>query len=420
MRMTRKHLVRSALAGAVVLTLSACGQGSATSGDDSDGGGKTTVSYMEFSADGGHEGDLDKIVKAFEAENPDITVNVETIPYADYFTKLQTALAGGTAADSFELDYQNFVTYADAGALATLSDVDGSAYKPSLLQSFSQDGAQLGLPESFSDVVLFYNKTLFQKAGVDLPTADWTWADEQAAAEKLTDAKAGVWGDYQPISYNEFYKALNQSGGTFLSDDGKSVAFDSPQGIDAANWLVGKSGKTMPTEAQGAGTPDFDTNLFKKGKLAMWHTGIWMFSALADVPFDWDIVVEPGNTQKASAMFANGVAVNAASKNQEAAQKWITYLTGSTTAAQTRVAASWELPPTADQSLLQPYLTAGKPANRQAVFDALDSVSLPPVVARQSEMQDAVDKELGNAAAGRKSVEQALSDAASTVNGLLN
>jgi hypothetical protein len=57
-------------------------------------------------------------------------------------------------------------------------------------------------------VVLFYNKTLFTAAGVEAPTADWTWADEQAAAQKLTDKAAGVWGDYQPIAYNEYYKAL--------------------------------------------------------------------------------------------------------------------------------------------------------------------------------------------------------------------
>jgi len=415
----RRRVLGSAIAGAVILALSACSQGSATDSDDDDTGDTTTITYMNFSANDGHEADLDAIVKGFEADNADIKVEVQTLPYDDYFTKLQTALAGGTGTDAFEVDYQNFVNYADSGALASLSDVDGSVYKESLLDSFNYDGAQYALPESFSDVVLYYNKDLFAQAGVDLPTADWTWADEQAAAEKLTDAGAGVWGDYQPITYNEFYKALDQSGGSFLSEDGSSVAFNSPEGVEAAQWLVGKSGTTMPTEADGAGTADFDTNLFKDGKLAMWHTGIWMFSSLEEASFDWDVMVEPGNTQKASAMFANAVAVNAASKDQEAAQKWITYLTGSDTAASTRVASSWELPPVADQSLLEPYLTAGAPANRQAVFDALDSVSLPPVVVAQSEMQDAVTKELGNAAAGRKSVEDALADAEETVNGLL-
>lgn len=421
MKNNRRRLPVATLAGIAIatLTLGACSQGSATSdsGDSSDG--TTTITYMEFSSNGGHEKDLQAIVDAFEKDNPDIDVKVETTPYDQYFTKLQTALAGGTAGDAFELNYENFVTYAENGSLAELSDVDATSYKPSLLEAYQSDGKQLGLPESFSDVVLFYNKDLFDEAGVDLPTADWTWADEKAAAEKLTDKGAGVWGDYQPVSFFEFYKALAQSGGTFFNDDKTEATFDSPEGLEAARWLVGKPGTTMPTEADGAGTPDFDTNLFKDGKLAMWHSGIWMFAGLADVPFDWDIVVEPGNTQKASAMFANGVAVNAASEKQEAAQKWVSFLTSSEAAVDTRLTSSWELPPVADESLLTPYLEQEAPANRQAVMDSLDATALPPVVARQAEMQDAINKELADAAAGRKSVEDALADAQAAVNDLL-
>jgi multiple sugar transport system substrate-binding protein len=418
MRSTRVT-TSSVLALVGALSLGACAQGSATRSEESAAGGPVTVRYMNFSANGGHEKDLDAIVTAFEAAHKDIDVQVETVPYDSYFTKLQTSVAGGTAADAFELNYENFVTYAKNGSLAELKGVNAAAYTPSLLEAFSSDGKQYGLPESFSNVVLFYNKTLFDKAGVPVPTADWTWKDEQAAAEKLTDAKAKAWGDYQPISFHEFYKTLAQSGGSFLSEDGKTSAFNSPEGVEAANWLVSKSGKTMPSEKDGAGTPDFDTNQFKAGKLAMWHTGIWMFGALADVPFDWDVVVEPGNSEKASAMFTNGVVVNNASKNKDAAQKWLAFLSSSDEMVKTRLSTSWELPPVADEAKLKPYLDAGKPANRQAVFDSLDATVLPPVIDRQQEMQDAVGKELTEAAAGRKSVEEALRDAAATVDGLL-
>lgn len=404
--------------GVLALALSACSQGSATNPGTAEDG-KTVVRYMNFSANDGHEKDLDAIVAAFEKENGDIDVQVETVPYADYFTKLQTAVAGGTAPDTFELNYENFVTYAKNGSLAELSGVDKGAYQKALVDAYSSDGKQYGLPESFSNVVLFYNKTLFEQKGVELPTADWTWADEQAAAAKLTDKKAGVWGDYQPVTYNEFYKALAQTGGEFLSADGKKATFDSPEGVKAANWLVGKNGTTMPTEADGAGTPDFDSKLFADGKLAMWHNGIWMFGALADAKFEWDVVVEPGDTTKASAMFVNGVVVSAAAKNKDAAQKWLTFLTSSDTTTKTRLDTSWELPTIADQGKLSPYLDQPKPANRQAVFDSLEASVLPPVIERQQEMQDAVTKELTEAAAGRKPVAQALKDAQAAVNGLL-
>lgn len=410
--------IAAASAGVLALALSACSQGSATDpGESADG--KTVVRYMNFSANDGHEKDLDTIVAAFEKENSDIDVRVETLPFADYFTTLQTAVAGDTAPDAFELNYENFVTYAKNGSLAELSGVDSGAYEKSLVEAYASDGKQYGLPESFSNVVLFYNKTLFDQAGVEPPTADWTWADEQAAAQKLTNKGAGVWGDYQPITYNEFYKALAQTGGEFLSEDGKQATFDSPEGLKAANWLIGKNGTTMPTEADGAGTPDFDSKLFKDGKLAMWHNGIWMFDALADATFEWDVMVEPGDTTKASAMFVNGLAVSSASKNAEAAQKWITFLSSSDTMTQVRLDTSWELPPVADESKLASYVEKPKPANRQAVFDSLEKAVLPPVIERQQEMQDAVTKELGEAAAGRKPVAQALTDAQAAVNGLL-
>ncbi|MEU4393982.1 sugar ABC transporter substrate-binding protein [Kribbella sp. NPDC023855] len=415
-----RHLktVGLGLTAALALTLTACGQGSATK-EAAAPEGKSVVRYMNFSSNDGHEKDLTAIVNAFQTANPNITVQVETVPYADYFTKLQTSVAGGTAADAFELNYENFVTYAKNGSLAELKNVDTSVYKKSLVEAFNDGGKQYGVPESFSNVVLFYNKALFKKAGVAEPTEAWTWKDEQAAAAKLTDKGAKVWGDYQPVSYNEFYKVLAQNGGEFLNADKTAATFNSPAGVEAAKFLIDKVGKTMPTEADGAGTPDFDSKLFKSGKLAMWHTGIWMFSAMAEAPFEWDVVVEPGNTKKASAMFVNGLVVSAASKNAEAAQKWITFLASSDETTKTRLATSWELPPVADEAKLAPYLDQKKPANRKAVFAALEETVLPPVIERQQEMQDLVTAELTAAAAGRKPVEKALADAQTKVNGLL-
>jgi len=414
-----------AMGATLALTLTACTQGSTTNTDTEPVSGDTgsteeqvTVRFMNFSANDGHEEDLDGIVAAFEDENPDVKVEVQTLPYADYFTALQTAVAGGTVADTFELNYENFVTYASNGALAELSGVDAGPYKESLLEAFTIDGVQYGLPESFSNVVLYYNADLFEAAGLEAPTADWTWQDEQAAAEALTDAEAGVWGDYQPVSFHEFYKVLAQSGGEFFNADKSEATFAGPEGVDAATWLIQKSGTTMPTEADGAGTPDFDTNLFSEGKLAMWHTGIWMFGILGETDFTWDVVVEPGNTQNASAMFTNGVAVSASSEVKEAAQRWIEFLTASDVTVQTRLDTSWELPPV-DESQLSAYLDVTPPANRQAVFDSLDAVVLPPVIEAQQEMQDIVSEELSNAAAGRKQVEQALTDAQDRVNALL-
>lgn len=176
----------------------------------------------------------------------------------------------------------------------------------------------------------------------------------------------------------------------------------------------------MPTIEQGQGTPDFDTNLFKEGKLAMMHTGIWIFGAVADVPFGWDIAVEPGNTKQASAVFSNALGVSAASENIEAATKWAEFLTSSTTMVDVRLDSGWELPPISNEAKLATYLDKTNPANRQAVFDSLNAIALPPVVANgQNEMQDIMGEELVEAQAGRKTAQEALDSAEERINAVI-
>ena len=407
-------LATAGIVAVAALALSGC------SADSADESGPVTITYTNFISNDGNEENLQTIVDAFEKENPDITVEVTTLPYADYGTALQTDLAAGTVSDVFDIEYANYAQYQANGVLAELPVANPDAYRQSLLEAYQTDGTQYALPSSFSTVVLYYNSDLFDAAGLDYPTADWTWSDEQAAAEKLTDAATGVWGDHQPVSFYEFYKVLAQNGGEFLDDSGTKVAFNSPEGIEAAQWLVGKSGTVMPTIEQGQGTPDFDTNLFKDGKLAMLHTGIWVFGAVADVPFGWDIAVEPGNTEQASAVFSNAVGVSSGSKHPEAAAKFAEFLTSSDTMVQTRLDSGWELPPISDEAALATYLEQGDPANRQAVFDSLDGIALPPVVAEgQQEMQDIMTEELVEAQAGRKTVEEALASAEERINAVI-
>jgi multiple sugar transport system substrate-binding protein len=383
-----------------------------------------TISYFTFSAAPDHLEDLDTIVQAFQQQHPNVTIEVQTASFDDYFTQLQTQIAGGTAPDTFELNYENFVTYSSAGSLLDLtatseadSEFDAAIYYPRAYEVFQADGIQYGLPATFSDVLLFYNKDLFDAAGLDYPSPDWTWEDELAAAEALTDAEAGVWGDFQPIQFFEFYKVLAQNGGEFFNADQTEATFNSPEGVEAAEWLVNKVGSVMPTDADMGGQDD--AALFKAGNLAMWHNGIWQFSGMADAPFAWDVQVEPGSAQKAHHFFANAAVASATTEHPEEAWQWIKFLTASDEAVQVRIDASWELAAVADQSLFAPYLEQTPPDNREAVFEALDDIVVPPVIEQQSAMQDAVGQQLERAKLGEISVQEALDAAADEVEGLL-
>jgi multiple sugar transport system substrate-binding protein len=383
----------------------------------------TTITFMNFTSTPTNVKDLNTIIAGFEAANPTIRVNVITVAYAQYFTKLQAAVAGGNAPDTFELDYQDFLTYASQGTLLALNTVApardyAGVYYPRALGAFRSGGVQYGLPESFSDVLLFYNKDLFDKAHLSYPTAAWTWEDELAAAKKLTGN--GVFGDYEPVQFFEFYKVLAQAGGHFFSKDGKSVAFNTPAGLTAIHWLVDKANVShvMPTTAQMGGLSDGD--MFKAGKLAMDRTGIWMFGDFATSTIHWDVVLEPGDVQKAHHFFANAVVIAAHSKNAAAAYKWLKYLTSSALAANTRIAASWELPAVTNPALVRRYLKETPPANRKAVFDALNTLVLPPTIAKQNQMQDAITNDLQKVQDGTLSAQAALTDMAAKVNALLH
>lgn len=385
----------------------------------------TTITYFTFSAAPDHLKDLDQMIAEFKKANPDIDVKVQTAPYADYFTLLQTDLNGGAGPDVFELNYENFVSYSAKGVLLDLSSQtsadktwDASVYYPRALEIFQQNGKQAALPESFSTVVLIYNKSLFDAAKVDYPKADWTWQDAIAAAKKLTDKSKGQWGLFSPVQFYEFFKKAAQGDCKFFNADQTESLLNSPECVKVLDTMLSftKDG-VMPTPADLGGVGD--DALFKSGKLAMWVNGIWQFSALKDATFDWDIQLEPGITQKAHHFFANAVAVNANTKNAEAAYKWSRFFTSNPAAAKTRVAASWELPALTDKSLVADYLKITPPANRQAVFDALNSIIPIPVIERQSEMQDKVTAALDKAVSGELTSQQALDQAKADVDALL-
>lgn len=410
---------RRTLLALSALALVAGGAPALTAAQDS-----VTLRYFTFSAAPDHLEDLDWMVDAFEGENPGVEVEVETAPFDDYFTELQTLVAGGDPPDVFELNYENFVAYASRGTLLDLTPLVAAEpgltdrFSPRALDAFAREGGQYGLPASFSNVVLFYNKDLFDAAGVAYPTADWTWEDELNAARRLTDAEAGVWGTFSPIQFHEFYKVAAQNGCGVFGADG-AVTIDQPACVEALQWMVDKVAeeKVTPSEVDLAGVAEGD--LFAQGQLAMLHIGIWMFPQFADLPFAWDIALEPGNTQKAHHFFANAAAVSAATEHPAQAFAWARFLASSPEAAAIRVEGNWELPALADQALFDEWLAQRPPASRQVVFQALETLVTPPVIEQQSQLQDAIDQVLDLAQTGELTPAEALAQVKPEIEALV-
>jgi multiple sugar transport system substrate-binding protein len=384
-----------------------------------------TLTYFTFSAAPDHLGDLDEMIAIFEAAHPKIHIEVQTATFDDYFTKLQTLIAGGEAPDIFEMNYENFVSYAAKGVLLNLepmaqadAEYDASIYYPRALEAFQYNGMQLGMPETFSTVVLYYNKDAFDAAGLDYPAADWTWTEAIGAGKAIMAANEGMWGLHSGIQFWEFYKKAAQNNCQFFNADQTEVLINSPECVAALETMLSLLDEgVMPSSEEMAGVSDGD--MFTSGDLAMTVSGIWMFAAFESAPFNWDIQVEPGMATQATHFFSNAVNVFAGTKHPEEAYQWVKFFTSDPAMAEIRINTGWELPTLNNPEYVAGYLAQSPPENRQAVFDSLEYAIVPPVIERQNEMTDAVGAALEQAVLGILTPQEALDLAKLEIEALL-
>ena len=319
----------AALTASLALVASAAAACSSSSGSSSDGGGKATLSYAIW--DQTQQPAMQKIIAAFEKQNPDITVDIQLTPYADYFTKLQTAASGGSAPDVFWMNGPNFQLYAANGQLESLSgaSVKTSDYPSSLVSLYTYDNTLYGVPKDFDTVGLWYNKALFKAAGVAYPTTDWTWADFQAASAKLTDKAKGVYAVGATLEGQEdYYDTIFQAGGQVISSDGKSSGYGSAAAISGLQFwtdLIAKGESPSLSQMNDTAT----INMFESGKLAMYWGGSWdanAFAQNANTKDNADVTVLPEGVKRATVIHGLANVVYAKTAHPEQAEKFAAFL----------------------------------------------------------------------------------------------
>lgn len=406
-----------------------CGSNSKTTGSK-----QVTLKYLEFNASGGQEDTLKSMIADFEKKNPDIKIDVEIVAYANYYTKLNTLLnAGSDAPDIFEVGYENFPEYASKGLLLNLNDIiaKDKSFKPESLKklaydAYKYDNKQMGICTDFSACVLYYNKDLFDSKHVAYPTADWTWTDELAAAQKLTDISKGIWGTVAPLQTYEFYKTIAQNGGSFWGSDGKTLTLNSKENVDALQWMLDKSSKynVQPKFTSDIFTqPNADLSAFKAGKIAMFRSGTWNIGDFTkNCSFKWDIALEPGNTQKAHHFFSNATVAYKGTKNADAAWKFMKYMATDSYVVNTRISKGWSVPVVNNDDVMSAYYKQTPPDSKKVVTETLDSLVLPPlgpIPAKWGDVQKILNDDLDKAKFGKLSAKQALDDAQEKIEKLV-
>jgi multiple sugar transport system substrate-binding protein len=299
-----------------------------------------------------------KIIEQFEAANPDIQVQLEPVGSGDYYARILTQIAAGDPPDLLQIGDDAVPMFVERGAFVPLDDfiagadypLDTSISLPGVLEPGRWNGAQYLLPKDFSPLAVYYNKRLFDEAGIPYPKDGWTWAEFLATAQKLTktdDAgKTVQWGVQLPGAWTtgfEYWVAA--AGGRLISEDGAQFAgfIDSPQVQQAVQFYADlyNEYKVAPLPADmnafGGGNSEFDN-----GTAAMRIFGRWPQSGMKENPnIDLGVVGMPVGEARANVLFWGGFGISALSENPEAAWRFLRFYTGQEGA---EVWKDWALP----------------------------------------------------------------------------
>lgn len=276
-------------------------------------------------------------VKRFEAENPNIKVEVTTIPYPEYQQRLLTAVQGGNAPDVSTLDQIWIGAFAQAGAIMPLDDQAKAAgltsdkFFKGAWDSANYDGKLWGIPFNVDVWSFSYvNNKLLKEAGVD-PASMVSFDGLKAAAKKLTDTSKGRYGiglfghkgEDTVVVMDSF---IFSNGGKVLDDSGK-CALTSPQSVEALAYLQ----SLVPYAPKGilnASSGDM-RELFLNGSLAMEFWPALEQPTLKKSQLDWDFVVGHAPEGKTPIGTYGGwnLAVYQSSQHKEAAWKFVQFLT---------------------------------------------------------------------------------------------
>jgi multiple sugar transport system substrate-binding protein len=278
---------------------------------------------------------IEKIAAEFKKTHPNVTVQVQVTPADQYFTKLETSATGGSAPDVFWVNSDHFPKWAAGEILTPLDDYikadnyDLTKIPDSLVNLYKFEDKHYALAKDFDTIGLWYNKQMFDAAGMKYPDETWDWKTLHEAARKLTNPAKGQWGIVAPeVDQEGFYNTIFQAGGYIISGDGKTSGFDKPETIEGLKfWTDLIQDKSSPTYAQMSDTPPI--SLFESGKVAMMYGGSWQaieFSKNEFTKDKVDVALLPKGKQRATVIHGMGNAIYANTPHKQEAWEFLKFL----------------------------------------------------------------------------------------------
>lgn len=313
------------------LSLSAgCGRG----GDD----GTITLRLMRFS-EPGVDRIYDRLISEFEAQNPGVIVKQEMLIRQE---QLQTQMVGNTAPDVILMANKSLADFGTRGMLLDLKPlIDRDSYPVDDIFSQAWDeggvpgGEVYGLPVTGGPEVLYYNRSLFDAAGLEYPDESWSWEDFLQAAKKLTisDKKTGHRSQVGCSNFGGAWTSalpwIWAAGGDLLNPAMDKVILDSPETRQAIQFLVDLQRRHGVTTSADLGAQGSASDLFLSGKMAMfiylpWNT-LNQFAGTKGL--SWDMAPVPRGTRGRTPRYSGeSFSIWKGSRHQETAWKLARHL----------------------------------------------------------------------------------------------
>ncbi|MFZ1754963.1 MAG: sugar ABC transporter substrate-binding protein, partial [Caldilineaceae bacterium] len=318
-----------------------------------------TVTFAYF-GDPAEQAAFVNVVEGFHATAPEFggaPIRVESVALpsqGDYLTRLTTDFAAGTPPDVSLFNYRRIAQYVNRDALEVLDSratasalVNLDGFYPASLDAFRNAGGQVVcLPQNISSQVVYFNKELFDAAGLAYPTAGWSWEEFRQTAIALTLPDSD--GDGEPDQHGlglepqliRMAPFIWQNGGELVDNPAAPtrLALDAPAAVEALRFVTGLAQVDGVVPNRTAEAVQSHRDRFYTGKIGMYIDSRRIVPSLRELAqFDWDVAPLPVGKQAASVLHSDGYCLAAASNVKDAAWLFIEYALsaeGQTRAAQ--------------------------------------------------------------------------------------
>jgi multiple sugar transport system substrate-binding protein len=327
-------------------------------------------------------------LEQFAAENPTIAIKWENTPWGEYWTKLQTEVAGGVVPDIVGMVSMFSQQYIRQGTLLPLNDfiarepdVNVDDFWPAIMPAYHWEGETYAFPYDLSTILLMYNKNLLDEAGVPYPTGEWTWDEFVDACQKLTqdtdgDGRVDQWGWLLPnLAGWTIDVPLSTNNARFVQEDGLQCLLDSPEAIETIQWLADLRNEhnVVPTIAEQGDVP-----LFETGRAAMtWGNPefVQVLTSRVGPPRDnenflWDVALFPKKQQNGNSVQGGSFAIGKSTEYVEEAWTFLKFYTSAPILEQMVGVPSRGIP--GRMSIAESLVTDENPEHQQFFLDVMD------------------------------------------------